>query len=229
MQCTNEYIENIKTTFKRERDTRPIDIIDLKAFIGLLILAGVHRSNRQSLEDLWGSDGDGIEKFRLVMSIKRFKFIVLCLRFDNRDTREERRKIDKLAPIRNIFEKFVENCKKCYSLGENVCVDEKLEGFRGRCSFRQYIPSKPNKYGIKIYALVDSQVFYLYNLEIYAGLQPEGVYRISNKPSEVVLRLCQPIYGSGRNVTADNWFTSVELIEELRKKSLTYVGTIKKK
>ena len=30
-----------------------------------------------------------------------------------------------------------------------------------------------------IYALVDSQVFYLYNLEIYAGLQPEGVYRIS--------------------------------------------------
>ena len=127
VQCTNEYIENIKTTFKRERDTRPIDIIDLKAFIGLLILAGVHRSNRQSLEDLWGSDGDGIEKFRLVMSIKRFKFIVRCLRFDNRDTREERRKIDKLAPIRNMFEKFVENCKKCYSLGENLCVDEKLE------------------------------------------------------------------------------------------------------
>ena len=109
-----------------------------------------------------------------------------------------------------------------------MCVDEKLEGFRGRCSFRQYIPSKPNKCGIKIYALVDSQVFYLHNLEIYAGLQPEGVYRIRNKPSDVVLRLCQPIYGSGRNVTADNWFTSVELIEELRKKSLTYVGTIKK-
>lgn len=225
---TNQYIEEIKKSFQRERDARFVDIIELRAFIGLLILAGVHRSNRQSLEDLWGSDGDGIEKFRLVMSIKRFKFIVRCLRFDDRATREERRQTDKLAAVRQIFEQFVENCQKCYSLGENVTIDEKLEGFRGRCNFRQYIPSKPNKYGIKIYALVDSQVFYLYNLEVYAGLQPEGMYQISNKPTDVVLRLSQPIYGSGRNITADNWFTSIELVEQLRSKSLSYVGTIKK-
>lgn len=228
VQYTNQYIESIKPSFQRERDARPIDVIELRAFIGLLILAGVHRSNRQCLEDLWGSDGDGIEKFRLVMNLKRFKFIVRCLRFDDRVTREERRQTDKIAAVRQIFEKFVGNCQKYYSLGENVTIDEKLEGFRGRCNFRQYIPSKPNKYGIKIYALVDSQVFYLYNLEIYAGLQPEGMYRISNKPTDVVLRLCQPIYGSGRNVTADNWFTSIELVEELRSRSLSYVGTIKK-
>ncbi|GBP22160.1 hypothetical protein EVAR_10670_1 [Eumeta japonica] len=42
-----------------------------------------------------------------------------------------------------------------------LAIDEKLEEFRGRCSFRQYIPSKPNKYGIKIYALTDAKMFYM--------------------------------------------------------------------
>lgn len=228
VQQTNQYIESIKSLFKRDRDAKPIDIIELKAFIGLLYLAGVHRGNRQSLEDLWGSDGDGIEKFRLVMNIKRFKFIMRCMRFDDRTTRNERRKTDKLAAIRDIFTMLVKNSQKSYSLGENVTIDEKLEGFRGRCGFVQYIPSKPNKYGVKIYALVDSKVYYVYNLEIYAGLQPEGPFRLSNSPSDVVLRLCQPIYQTGRNVTADNWFTSIPLIDELRRKNLSYVGTLKK-
>lgn len=54
-----------------------------------------------------------------------------------------------------------------------------LEAFRGRCSFKQYIPSKPNRYGIKIFALSDARTFYtIYtfytNMEIYAGKQPEG-------------------------------------------------------
>lgn len=162
------------------------------------------------------------------MSIKRFKFITRCLRFDDKITREERKKTDRLAAIREIFTIFVANCQKCYTLGENVTIDEKLEGFRGRCIFKQYIPNKPNKYGIKIYALVDAQVFYLYNLEIYAGLQPDGLYRMSNKPEDVVMRLVEPIINTGRNVTADNWFSSIPLLEKLQEKKLSYVGTLKK-
>lgn len=150
-----------------------------------------------------------------------------CMRFEDTTTRDEKRKTDKIAAIRVIFTMLVQNSQKSYSLGQNVTIDEKL-GFRGRCGFLQYIPNKPNKYGIKIYALVDSQVYYLYNLEIYTGFQPEGSNRLSNSPSYVVLRLCEPIYQSGRNVTADNWFTSIPLIDELGTNNLSYVGTIKK-
>ncbi|KAG5862122.1 hypothetical protein JTB14_011702 [Gonioctena quinquepunctata] len=82
-----------------DRDAKPIDIIELKAFIGLLYLAGVYRGNRQSLEDLWGSDGDGIEKFRHVMNIKRFRFIMRCMQFEDRTTRDERRKTDKIPIV----------------------------------------------------------------------------------------------------------------------------------
>lgn len=225
---TNQYIQSIKDNYERERDARPIDLIELKAFIGLLFLAGVYKGNRLSLEELWGTNGDGVEKFGLVMSIKRFKFIIRCLRFDDRQTREERKKVDKLAAVRDIFTKFVENCQRNYSLGENVTLDEKLEAFRGRCSFRQYIPSKPAKYGLKIFALVDAKVCYLYNLEMYAGKQPEGPFDVSNKPADIVKRMIEPIKGTGRNLTADNWFTDFDLVEKLRQDRISFVGTVKK-
>ncbi|XP_039299243.1 piggyBac transposable element-derived protein 4-like [Nilaparvata lugens] len=40
--------------------------------------------------------------------------------------------------------------------------------------------------------------------------------------------MVEPIVGTGRNITADNWFTDVDLVDELRKKKLSYVGTVRK-
>ncbi|KAF2888527.1 hypothetical protein ILUMI_17646, partial [Ignelater luminosus] len=186
---TNQYIEDTKDKYDRERDAKPIDLVDLKMFIGLLFLAGVYQCNRLSLKELW----DSIERLSLVMSIKRLKFIIRCLRFDDRFTREERRKRNQLA--------VVPDCQKNYSLGENVTLDEKLEAFHERCSFRLTIPGK----------------------------QPNGPFNVSNKPVDVVKRLAHFSDGSGRNLTADNWFTDIELVEYLRQKKISYVGTVKKK
>lgn len=208
---------------------KEISMSELKAYIGLLYIAGFYRSGRQNTVDLWASDGTGVEIFRLTMARQRFHFIQSCLRFDDKSTREERKQLDNLAPIRQIFEMFVENCKKAYILGEYTTIDEMLLAFRGRCKFRQYIPSKPAKYGIKILALVDAKNFYVFNLEIYAGKQPEGPFSLSNKPFDVVNRLVQPISKTGRNVTFDNWFTSYELVSHLLKEhKLTSVGTVRK-
>jgi hypothetical protein len=114
-------------------------------------------------------------------------------------------------------------------VGELVTIDEKLEKFRGNCPFRQYIASKPGKHRVKIYALVDSRIFYTQNLEIYAGRQPEGPYQLSNSPADAVERIISPISGSGRNVTLDNWFSSVPLAMKLLKDhNLTLRRTIRK-
>ncbi|KAL4120740.1 hypothetical protein QTP88_013376 [Uroleucon formosanum] len=114
-------------------------------------------------------------------------------------------------------------------VGEYVTVDEMLESFRGKCRFRQYIANKPAKYGIKIFSLVDSRTFYTLNMEIYCGQQEERPYKVVNSGKEIVLRLIKPISKTGRNVTCDNWFTSVPLATELLKKyRITMVGTIRK-
>lgn len=229
VEYTNQRIQSSRENYGRERDARETNILEIQVLFGLLYLSGVLKSNRLHIEELWRSNGTGVEVFRLVMSQQRFKFLLRHLRFDNMLTREERKLVDKLAPIREIFGLFVDNCKTAFTPFEYVTVDEKLEGFRGRCSFRQYIPSKPNKYGIKIFALADAKTFYTVNMEVYVGKQPQGPYAIDNSPKAVVERLCEPIKGTGRNVTLDNWFTSMDLVETLSEEfKLTVVGTIRK-
>lgn len=151
------------------------------------------------------------------------------LRFDNTETRNDRKQWDKLAPIRQVFEMFLNNCKKGYTIGEFATVDEMLEAFRGRCSFKQYMPKKPNKYGIKIFSLVDAKTWYVLNMEPYVGQQPEGPFRAKNDPQSIVERLFQPISGTGRNITCDNWFTSFPLITSLlNRHRTTCVGRVRK-
>lgn len=228
VHCTNLYIEKVQEKFSRLRDAKTTNIVEIKACIGLLYILGTSKSNRQNLEEVWDSNGFGIEKCRMVMNLRRFKFLLRCLRFDDYTTRPQRRSLDNLAAVRDIFEMFVENCQQSYSLGQDVTIDEKLEAFRGRCRFRQYIPSKPAKYGVKIFALCDARTFYTSNLEVYCGKQPNGPFKKSNSSVDVVKRLAEPLYGTGRNITADNWFSSVSLADDLRSNNLSYVGTIKK-
>ena len=228
VECTNKYINENKTSCSRDRDARNTSKEEVSALIGLLYLAGVYKSGRQNLDDLWAQDGTGVDLFHTTMSLRRFKFLLQCIRFDDKGTRTERLTSDKLAPIRKFFQMFVSNCQKTYSISEFGTIDEMLAAFRGRCSFRQYIPSKPDKYGIKLFALVDAKTFFTSNIEVYVGTQPEGAYKVSNSPGDVVERLCSGILGTGRNITLDNWFTSYDLAQKMLRHQITLVGTLRK-
>lgn len=226
---TNQHIETVQSKYSRDRDCRLTDVSEIQALIGLLYLSGVTKSSRLNVDELWSKLGTGIEIFRLAMGKNRFLFLLQHLRFDNLETRSERMKMDKLAPIRDLFDAFVHKCGTAYTPFENVTIDEKLEAFRGRCGFRQYMPNKPNKYGIKIFALADSKTFYAMNLEVYVGKQPDGPYAVDNSASAVVQRMCKSIKGSGRNVTCDNWFSGIDLVKcLLQDYGLTFLGTIRK-
>ncbi|XP_060845772.1 piggyBac transposable element-derived protein 4-like [Rhopalosiphum padi] len=227
--CTNIYIESIRDKFQRSRDARLTCVTEIRAFIGLLYQIGSFRCSRKNIHQLWdNSKGNGMESCYLTMSEKRFRFLVRCLRFDDIHDRAVRKQFDKLAPIRDIFTLMVDNFQKYYCPSEYVTIDEQLLAFRGKCPFRQYIPSKPAKYGIKTFALVDPRTVYTLNLETYLGVQLDGPYKISNASQDVVLRLVEPIFGTNRNITGDNWFTSMPLIISLKEKKLTYVGTVRK-
>jgi len=68
--------------------------------------------------------------------------------------------------------------KQSYSLSEFVTINEKLQAFRDCCSFRQYIPAKPAKCGIQIFAMVDNISYFTSNMGVYAGKQPDGRWSI---------------------------------------------------
>ncbi|KAF2890383.1 hypothetical protein ILUMI_15790 [Ignelater luminosus] len=183
------------------------------------------------MRSLWATKGRGRPISRATMSLARFSFLLACLRFDDLDTRIERSKTNKLAAISEIFQKFVENCNACCCSGTYVTVDEMLITFRGRCSFKMYMPNKPAKHGIKVQILANAKTHCMCMAEIYAGAEVGNKnkenFKLAN-PTRVVLRLAAPIIGTNRNITADNWYSSVKLVEELRKHNITYVGTLKK-
>lgn len=146
-----------------DKEWTDIDSTELFAFIGLLLLAGVFRSNNESTESLWESK-NGRPIFAATMSLKTFKKFSRVIRFDNRETRSERRLLDKFAPIRELWNKWVDILPKLYNPSQSVAVDEQLVAFRGRCPFRQYMSSKPAKYGIKFWVLCDSATSYAWNI-----------------------------------------------------------------
>jgi hypothetical protein len=94
------------------------------------------------------------------------------------------------------------------------------------CSFRQYIPNKLSKYGIKVYVLADSKTFYLVSSKIYtgAGTRAPGL----PVATQAVLDLVPSVSGRSRNINTDNYYMSFPLAMELKSPKLTLVGTTKK-
>ncbi|KOX67268.1 hypothetical protein WN51_00028 [Melipona quadrifasciata] len=77
------------------------------------------------------------------MSRDRFVDILRYIRFDDPRTREKRKADDKLAPLRDITNIFVKSCQDCYNATETDSVEEQFTvTFRGRSSFKVYMPSK---------------------------------------------------------------------------------------
>lgn len=229
--CTNLYIENKKANvlYQRERDCKLTSSTEIQALLGVLFIIAVKKGNHVNVLEMWSKDGTGMLILRAAFSYKRFLFLLRALRFDDIRTRKDREKNDKLAAIRDFYMSFVNNCMNNYHLGEFVTIDEMLHPFRGRCGFVQYMPQKPAKYGLKIYALCDSRMYYTWNFEIYCGTQRDGPYKTSNKPFDIVQRLIDPIKKSKRNLTTDNYYTSYPLAEYLLLNGITLTGTMKKK
>ena len=87
------------------------------------------------------------------------------------------------------------------------------------------MPSKPGKYGLKIWVACDAQTSYAWNMQVYTG-KPLNGQPEKNQGRRVVLEMTEGL--RGHTVTCDNFFTSYALGEELLKRRLTMVGTVRK-
>nr|XP_022911031.1 uncharacterized protein LOC111422056 [Onthophagus taurus] len=233
---TNQRLEVTREKYKRQNkpELKDIDPLEFDAFIGLLMFSAVFKSNDEDLNALFATDGTGRDIVRGVMSKERFAMIILCLRFDDASSRDQRKRKDVAAAISDIFREFIGNCQKYYKIGETTTIDEMLVSFRGRCRWKKYMPNKPCKYGLEIKCLTVGATSYLYNAYLYTGKNSDGNGLTHEErkllvPTQCVLRLAKPIMTTNRNITADNYFSSIEVCIELRINGLTYVGTLKKK
>ncbi|XP_073533062.1 uncharacterized protein [Phyllobates terribilis] len=199
---------------------------ELDAFIAIFYARGISGTNRHSISSIWCNDW-GIPFCKATMSRDRFVEIMRFLRFDEKSTRSERLQTDKFALFSTVWDRFIENCIACYKPGPYITVDEQLFPSKTRCPFTQYMPSKPDKYGHKYWLAVDKRSKYLANGFPYLG--KDDTRRAEDRLADhVVMKLLDPFLKKGRNVTTDNYFTSVKLAKQLKTKGTTIVGTLNK-
>ena len=227
--CTNKEINWANKNYKVPKQTfSNTNLVELKALLGIYILAAVMKDNHLSSKMMFDTSYCGT-RYRATMSKSRFDFLTACLRFDDKETRAERRNVTVFAPISEIWEEFIEVCRTIYKPSSYFTINEPLVGFRGQWPFRMYIPNKPAKYGLKLVLLCDVSTKYLINASPYLGksTQPNGGRPLADYFVEL---LTAPIYGTNRNFTMDNWFTNVPLADRLisRPYTMTIVGTIRK-
>lgn len=198
----------------------------LYAFLGLLYARGAYEANNLDVSLLWSGEW-GPLFFSETMSRSNFQEIMRFIRFDKKHERSQRLKSNKFALISEIWDRFIENSQNCYKPGAYLTVDEQLFPTKTRCRFTQYMPNKPDKFGIKFWLASDVNSKYIINGFPYLGKDDN---RQTTVPlgEFVVLKLMEPFTGCGRNVTMDNFFTSIPVAEKLLAKRTTVIGTIRK-
>ena len=156
LRYTNRKCREVRRTPFTPQNYHNFSMEEFKAAVAVILRAGSDRDNFMELQNLW----DVAERkpfYRAVMSLNRFNF--------------KKRKInDKFAVISEIWGLFLGSIQRVYVSDDCITVDEQLVGYRDRIPGRTYMPSKPRKYGLKIFWACESSTGYALNAIAYSSV-----------------------------------------------------------
>ena len=221
--------------YARQRDvntTFTTDKHEIMIFIGIVLYMGVVQL--PSIEDYW-STVTRVPQVADVMSSKRFRLIRSLLHFNNNENLGG--STDRFFKIRPVFASLVRQFLQVKDT-PTQSVDEVMVAYKGTRSgnLRQYIRTKPDKWGYKLFCRSSIDGF-IHDILMYQGettfsshhqqlTQEESQFLVSTKTVIVLARTLQT--PSQVAIYADNYFTSIDLVEYLRDKlQCRYVGTVR--
>jgi hypothetical protein len=76
---------------------------------------------------------------------------------------------DKLCKVRPVINMAKERFSNSYKPHKHIAIDEAMIKWTGRLSFKQYLPAKPIKRGIKVWMHCDADTVFLTDFDIYLG------------------------------------------------------------
>ena len=198
---------------------------EIKAFISIEIAMGLtvmaDRADHWSQHWLVGGN------FGKIMSYNRYTLIKMCLHFaDNSGQKpKDHPEYDPLYKIRPVLDRCAATYLEHIIPGKKISVDESMLKFKGRLYFKQYLPMKPVKWGIKLFALCDSETGAVLKFFVYTGKSNNGDSGGATK--NVVMTLLEPLLGKGHVVYMDNYYTSPDLVAELKIAGTGVTGTVR--
>ncbi|XP_037269125.2 piggyBac transposable element-derived protein 3 [Rhipicephalus microplus] len=143
------------------------------------------------------------------------------------DFTEQDQKNDRLWKVRPILNEVQAACREL-PRPPSVCIDEQIIPFTGVTTLKQYAPGKPHPTGLKNFVIASPSGLVL-DFDIYQG---KIFLEIGNSPDlglgPNVVQVFAKTLLSGTSLFFDRYFTTLPLIEQLRKLNLRGTGTIMK-
>ena len=207
-------------------DKKQVTLVEMKAWLGLIMAMSIHKL--PAIVDYWKDDWIlGVPAFSSIMSRNRFQEILRYLHLNNNETMPQRDQdnYDKLYKVRPFIESLKTNFQIQYHPHCEQSIDEAMVKYKGRTVLKQYMPMKPIKRGMKMWCRADSHSGYLCDFNVYCGKDKGGVE--NGLGYAVVTDLCRSIYGKYHKIYFDNFFTSLDLIEDLYSNKTLSCGTVR--
>ena len=199
-------------------DWRPTTATELYAFLGAHLFMGIDRLPRT---EMYWSSTFGRPLVTALFSRDRFKQLLRFFRVVAPD--EDAAERDPLPHVRSLAAKLNVSFAAHAAPSQRLTLDEAMVAFKGRSPIKQYIPSKPHKWGYKIYCL--SSEDYLLHFEVYAGKEERSA---DGATYHTVMRMLQGYENKAHILFTDNWFTSPALLLALQHKGIRLCGSVRR-
>lgn len=157
-------------------------------------------------------------------SISTDRFAALLSYFHVAPLQRNDQEDDPLSRIRPFITHLNHVLGRYYAPSQYLTIDETMVAFKGRADIKQYIPSKPHKWGYKVYCLASDN--YLLRFEIYEGKdeQPSA----HGPVHDLVMRLTTPYQNQRFILFTDSWFTSPTLLSSLVQHAIYCCGSVRR-
>ncbi|XP_014614756.1 PREDICTED: piggyBac transposable element-derived protein 4-like isoform X2 [Polistes canadensis] len=224
---TNRYAEkkfghSANSEYAQDNGWKPTNSEEIKIFLGLLLwmdLVQVPLTKCWSIDPLYNFPFP-----RSKMSQNRFELLLSNLHFANNEAIQQNNRLGKVLLLLQIL---TDNYQQIFLPGPEIVVDETIVPWRGRLIFRQYIPTKSHKYGIKLFKLCSTEG-YTWTIKIYAGGDICGINQTCGIiPENVCIELINKLLNEGRTLFIDNFYASYELAIRLLNFKTHIVGTVR--
>ena len=222
---TNRYYHlHNDVTSSKMKQWQNLDHASFYVFLALTMLMGHVR--KADIREYWSTDLlQETPVFGKYMTRDRYRQILRYLHFaDN----QRPNKLDRLWKARDILDLIVTKVKSLFKPFRNLCIDESLILFRGRVVFRQYIPSKRHRYGIKLFVIADCDTGIVLDIVVYTATDLEVTTEDPHGFSgSVVKRLIEPYLDKRHRLFTDNYYTSPALAHFLLERQTDMCGTVR--
>jgi hypothetical protein len=178
-----------------------VSVSELYVFLAMTIL--MSQVKKHKIREYWSTD-PLIETpiFGTIFARDRYDSLLRYLHFVDNEKVSSSDRLSKFGLVLDDLKKKFSNVMYPY---QNLVIDESLMLWKGRLDFKQYVPSKRSRFGIKLYMLCDCRTGFILDFLVYTGLSTSVVRdNTLGISGAIVMKMIEKYLYRGHNLFVDD-------------------------